>query len=529
METSPSSLGNSGSSAHLLTWRDGGLAALVAILSLALYIRTLAPSLLVGDSAEFQVLAAQVGIAHTPGYPVYMLVAKLFTLLPVGDIAYRVNLCSAALAALAIAGVYVAAKLLAGSRAAAVSGALALAVSLTLWSQALIAEVYTAGAACAAWVLAGLLGWYRTGARAPLFLAGLLGGLSLGVHSTVALLAPAVLLFLWLNRARWPRFWASAAGGALAGVLLYLSAFVAVEINAPPANIFNAAYGPAHSAWGLTSADVASPLGRMIFVGSGAQWRSAMLAGWGELPRRLAGYLLGLPREFGWLALALIGVGTVALFRRERALAWALLLALLLQWVFAFTYLISDFYIFYLTSYLILALIAAYGAARAVDWLARRAARQVTLIRAAALAALLALGVWPVLAQRWPAVHAGSVPFANIPTYPVNSDTETTTRIARRVTEQLPPNAIVFIDWNRLYAYYYAAQIEQHRADLRFIEAAPRSDRFGLPASTIEFIRANIATHPILFFQPYVEVEQAGFSFRTREIWFSTFYQVEQQ
>ena len=60
-----------------------------------LYIRTLAPSLLYGDSAEFQTTAYTLGIGHPTGYPIYMLIAKLFTFLPVGEIAYRVNLFSA--------------------------------------------------------------------------------------------------------------------------------------------------------------------------------------------------------------------------------------------------------------------------------------------------------------------------------------------------------------------------------------------------------------------------------------------------
>ncbi len=52
--------------ARLLTWRDAMLALLAGGLSLALYVRTLVPFVLTGDSAEFQVLAYQLGIAHTP-------------------------------------------------------------------------------------------------------------------------------------------------------------------------------------------------------------------------------------------------------------------------------------------------------------------------------------------------------------------------------------------------------------------------------------------------------------------------------
>ena len=67
-------------SERLLAWPDALLALLIGGLSLALYARTLVPFVLGGDSAEFQVLAYQVGIAHTLGYPVYILLAKLFTI-----------------------------------------------------------------------------------------------------------------------------------------------------------------------------------------------------------------------------------------------------------------------------------------------------------------------------------------------------------------------------------------------------------------------------------------------------------------
>src|SRR5687767_5431470 len=91
---------------HLLTWVDAVLALLAGGLSLALYVRTWVPFPLVGDSAELQVLAYQVGIGHTPGCPVDLLLAKLFPFLPVRDIAYRVNLFSAFMAAVTVVWVY---------------------------------------------------------------------------------------------------------------------------------------------------------------------------------------------------------------------------------------------------------------------------------------------------------------------------------------------------------------------------------------------------------------------------------------
>ncbi|TAN33252.1 DUF2723 domain-containing protein, partial [Patescibacteria group bacterium] len=48
-----------------------------------------------GDSGELIAAAASGGAAHPPGYPLYTVLARLFTLVPVGSLASRVNLLSA--------------------------------------------------------------------------------------------------------------------------------------------------------------------------------------------------------------------------------------------------------------------------------------------------------------------------------------------------------------------------------------------------------------------------------------------------
>ena len=68
----------------------------LAGLSLVFYALTLAPTMLEGDSGEFQSLLRTLGIVHTTGYPLYTLVGHAFTWLPFGDVAYRVNAFSAA-------------------------------------------------------------------------------------------------------------------------------------------------------------------------------------------------------------------------------------------------------------------------------------------------------------------------------------------------------------------------------------------------------------------------------------------------
>ncbi|HVG17464.1 MAG TPA: DUF2723 domain-containing protein [Blastocatellia bacterium] len=76
-------------------------AAVVFVMSLALYARTLAPTVTLVDSGELTVAVRALGVAHPPGFPLYVLLAHVATLFPFGSVAVRVNFASAFFAALA--------------------------------------------------------------------------------------------------------------------------------------------------------------------------------------------------------------------------------------------------------------------------------------------------------------------------------------------------------------------------------------------------------------------------------------------
>lgn len=108
-----------------------------------LYARTAAPSVLSGDSGEFQFAAALLGVPHPTGYPLYILLGKLATLLPLGDVAYRVTLVSAFAGAGTVALLALLVLRVTGNLLASLIAATALAVAPGLWHLSTIAEVYT--------------------------------------------------------------------------------------------------------------------------------------------------------------------------------------------------------------------------------------------------------------------------------------------------------------------------------------------------------------------------------------------------
>ena len=169
--------------------KDYWLALALTVLALFVYVQTLSPSLsyLSPDGNELATIPYLLGLAHSPGYPVYTWLGKLFTLLPFGDIAHRVNLMSAVTGALVSGGLYLLITILLNPRiaspmlrrAAALCSAMLFAFSLTFWSQSVIAEVYAPNIAFFALTLLALLHWERTRRDRDFFLFALVFGLSL--------------------------------------------------------------------------------------------------------------------------------------------------------------------------------------------------------------------------------------------------------------------------------------------------------------------------------------------------------------
>jgi 4-amino-4-deoxy-L-arabinose transferase-like glycosyltransferase len=460
------------------------------------------------------------GHTHPTGYPIYLALAKLATFNPLGDVAYRVNLFSAIMGALAVAAIYLSGRLLVKYRPVAVVGAAVCAVSPTFWSQAVIAEIYTSGAAFLALILLALLWWDQEDSPLALFIAGLLGGLSLGVHMSVALLAPAVLLYLFLHWRRGVKMWTTALLGAISGVLVTVFIFWLTDLINPAANYFNSIIEPSRSAWGLAADEIDGSLERLLFGWSARQFRSFMFA---DVPgvtfTQAAEYWANLPIELSWVVIASAVMGAVTLLMRCWRVGLLFLTALTLQLFYFFNYEIWDLYVFFIPSYVLLTLLAVPGMGAVAD-LGTVAIRKIASpaqirwgnLGLGVVVALLVLGfaVWPVFRPQKDAVIAGEVAF-NFDEYPVFNESLQNFVIASVV--DMPENSIVFTDWNLVWPYYYAAHIMESRRDLTFIETYPADDVDGVADSMVEYAAINLTDHPIFFSERERALLEAGFDF----------------
>ncbi|MBI4364020.1 MAG: DUF2723 domain-containing protein, partial [Candidatus Latescibacteria bacterium] len=182
-----------------MRWTRAGAGCLVAAAVAALaYGLTLSPSVGAGDSGELILAAQSLGIAHPPGYPLWVLLARVVALLPWGSVALRVNALSAVLSALSVGLFYLLAARCGLKRPARVGATLVFAGSTVIWGSAVQAEVYAL--ATAAFLLLALTALRARSRRtaggradAAFFFAA---GMALMVHQT--LLFPAVVLGAWV-------------------------------------------------------------------------------------------------------------------------------------------------------------------------------------------------------------------------------------------------------------------------------------------------------------------------------------------
>lgn len=435
--------------------RDGrtAIAALigagVALAVFVLYLMTLAPTILTYDrpdmldSAMMQMQVAVLGITHPTGYPTYLMLSHLFTYLPVGDVAYRVNLASAAYAALAVFVVYWAGLLLSRRVVAAAVGALAFGLGSTLWSQAVITEVYTLNALTLSLAVIALLLWRVRHTDRYLLLSAFLCGLALTNHMTSGLLLPASLLFVaaveWRKLLEW-KLVLQALGLFLVGLSPYLYLPLRAAMDPP------------------MSANNPTTFERFWYVVSGGNLRESFFAfGPAELPGRVAFYLGHLLNDFNWVVVMVAMVGAVFLVFRDRPVA-LLLGFLYFGWLFhAIENDIPDIQLYFIPTYLVLCLWASVGFGALFE-----AVEEVLLARLPVAARTAAVVVVSVLALLLPLTVVGKAYAQND-----RSDDYRGREVVEVVAENAARGATVLHHRSEL---WYLLLVEERRQDLTIVD-----------------------------------------------------------
>lgn len=175
----------------------------------------LAPTVYWGDSAELTAASRVLGVAHAPGYPLYVTLAHLLSAVPAAGIAFRANLASALLAAIALVVFGGAALRLTRSLAAAGFAVLLIVTLPTFLRAGLYAEVYALHLLLFALVL--LLALRPDDDRRGAYVAWLLLGFGAAHHALIIFPLAGWLLLLVAGRDR------SHRAAALTAATLFLA------------------------------------------------------------------------------------------------------------------------------------------------------------------------------------------------------------------------------------------------------------------------------------------------------------------
>jgi hypothetical protein len=195
------------------------IAAAVFAATLAVYLVTLAPTVVFWDVGEFIAAAKLMQVPHPPGSPLFLLFARIAMMIPfAADQAVRAHALSAVLSALAIMFFYLVIvrviREFHGTPAsladriavfgAAVIGAFSLAFTMTYWDNSIEAEVYGASMFFLGAVLWLAMKWRdhdgEPGNEKFILLIAYLIGLSLGVHLLALLAIFPVMMLLYFKR-----------------------------------------------------------------------------------------------------------------------------------------------------------------------------------------------------------------------------------------------------------------------------------------------------------------------------------------
>jgi Protein O-mannosyl-transferase TMEM260-like len=205
-----------------LDYRPSYLAATIAGAGVfLLYLLTLSPTTAMWDTSEYIAAAYTLGLPHPPGNPLFVLLGRVVSLLPIaGSVAMRINIFAAACSAVAAAMWFLTTervlvswfaerwRRILGASIATLIGATA----FTVWNQSVVNEkVYTISL-CGIAIISWLMVRWADDPDAPksdriIYLVAYLLGLGYANHMAGMLAAPAVGLVIIVRRPRYLLRW----------------------------------------------------------------------------------------------------------------------------------------------------------------------------------------------------------------------------------------------------------------------------------------------------------------------------------
>jgi hypothetical protein len=465
-------------------------ALVVGIVAFGLARAVLLPGLGFWDTGEFQTVAPLFGTAHPTGYPTYVTLGWVASLVltPFGEPAFRMNLLAAASLGVAAALVVVLVRGMAGRTSVAVGAGLLLALTPIAWRIGARADPHALHLALLAALLVVLVGWERrrrAGARdADRWLAGaaVLYGLMLGNHTLTVLLAPGIALYVLAVEPRVlrrPRFVFGCAA-----LLVATTALVYLQLPIRAAMGARLVYGQPDTWEGFW------------YVVLAEQFRGDLVAPFSDLARKLAD-LVGLAvGQLGVLAAFVPAAWVLVTMRWPHfsllTTAWLVVTA----W-FAASYTNAAIDRYYLGPLVVVVAWLGVAGGIVVDAVADR-----TAVRRAEAVVGLGAGVLVAALLLGPALAAG-------PTTAARVDASTDRRAAdwsEWALAAMPQNAVVVSWWSFSTPLWYRTLVLGERPDVLVLDDRDRLDA-GL-GSVEDVIRSQLPDRPVFLVRTPAEIRR---------------------
>ncbi len=340
------------------------LGLLVFLAPFCLYFNTMAPTVYGLDSAELTTGAYTLGIVHSPGSPLYLLVGRLFCFLPFGDVGWRMNLMSVVTGSLSAFFIYATVLRLTGRAWIGVVTAWLLAASYYIWVWNIVAELYSPHLCIVSALIWLIIKWRATHHDGLLWATGILAGLGAGNHTALVLVGPSLA---WLVFTSDPTLWRQ-PGRFLGPGLACLCAFIAIFLYMP---IRSAAHPSLDYVRDYFPQVNLLTIKGVIWMIRGGMFESMFFnVTLNEIGRHLFRLGTQLLANFGFLATAVGLLGLVSGLtgsRERRHFTLSCLLMFLFHSGFYVTYGASDIEWMYSVSYLILAFFFCIGLSTLAD------------------------------------------------------------------------------------------------------------------------------------------------------------------
>ena len=316
------------------------------------------------DGGDLITAAATGGIAHPTGYPVFILLARLFQFLPIGSLAFRTNLMSALAAGIAALTIY---KIVINSLSslpspiewlAGLSAGFAFGLAPLIWSQAVITEVYTLHV-----MFVGLLLYLsvivpssQNDQKWKYLLIGIIFGLAMGNHITAIFILPVILSTTIKfkpnmgSKENWKNHFyldGKALFRQLIGIGLGLLVYITLPMRAnthPPVN------------WGNPVT-----IAGFVWLVSGKLYQGLLLdLNLSSILQRAQTAIVLLLEQFGFIGL-FIGLTGLILFFKPNKLNFIMLWIVIISFAFAIGYGTTDAFLYLIPAFLCFAVWIGIG------------------------------------------------------------------------------------------------------------------------------------------------------------------------